>query len=763
MTNYDSIPSELKKLKQWVCWSGDKLPKNPHTGNNAMSNNPKTWGSFEQAVEAVSKYHFDGIGFMFASGYFGIDLDDCIENEDFIDEFVETLQSYTEYSRSGRGIHIICKGQLPPGNRRKGNVEMYQTGRYFIMTGKPYKGIELPLRVCTEEVKVLHAKYLDTPISVMNTAQQVTEIELTDDEVIEKARNCASGSFFQLLFQGQWQGLYPSQSEADLAFCNHLAFWTQKKVDQMDRIFRRSKLYRAKWDRRQSGSTYGLLTIQKANAGVSEVYSPEMDETKIVVNVNKKNRPKIRKEYQHNDTGNAKRFADMFGETLRYSYQNKQWIFWDGRKWQNDITGEIKKLADLCIEDMTKHAFSMDDEDKKDALLKWVNKTCSSKVKTSMITEAQHLKNIPVVMDQFDRHKDFLNCQNGIINLRKGELMPHDPNYMMTRISFCEYDADTTNIPERWFRFLDEVTDGNKELQEYIQKAVGYSLTGSIREQCMFFCYGTGQNGKSTFLDVISNLMGTYASHAQPESIMIGQKGGGALTDIARLKGARFVTTVEPNEGVKLNEGLIKQLTGGDKVTARFLYGREFEFIPEFKLWLGANHKPVIRGTDLGIWRRIRLIPFTVQIPDEKVDKGLRHKLKKELPQIFRWAVEGCRMWIEDGLPTPLIIKNATEEYREEMDILGSFCEACIKTDYNSRLKASEIYDVYCHWVDENHEYKFSNTRFGKEFAKRFPEKMRLGDGYWYKNVTLTDYAKELIKSAKFGDFYDSRRKDISG
>lgn len=762
---YGNIPEELKRLKQWVCWCGDKLPKNPRTGGNAMSNNPQTWGTFDEAVEAVKKYHFDGVGFVFANGYFGIDLDDCVDNEDFTDEFVDTLQSYAEYSQSGKGIHIICKGQLPPGSRRKGNVEMYQAGRYFIMTGNVYKGIVYPLRDCTETVKILHAKYLDTPTSVVNT-KHVTEITLTDDEVIEKARGCVSGAAFQLLFQGHWQGIYPSQSEADLALCNHLAFWTQKKADQMDRIFRRSGLFRPKWDRAQSGSTYGAITIQKAIAGTTQVYSPEMDETKVVIGADgTKTQTTPRKEYPHNDTGNANRFVDLFGANLRYSYQNRQWLFWDGKKWQEDFVGEIKKLADLCIQDMIKQAFEYDDEEKKDALLKWANKTASSKVKTAMITEAQHLGNIPVLMEQFDRHPDLLNCQNGIINLRNGELMPHDPNAMMTKISFCEYDPDPDKKPVRWLQFLDEITDGDKELQRYIQKAVGYSLTGSIREQCMFFCYGTGQNGKTTFLDVISNIMGTYASHAQPETVMLNSKqGNSAMTDIARLKGARFVTTVEPNEGVKLNEGLIKQLTGGDKVTARFLYCREFEFVPEFKLWLGANHKPVIRGTDIGIWRRIRLIPFTVQIPDSKVDKGLKHKLKAELPQILRWAVEGCLMWLREGLDVPETVKKATEEYREEMDILAQFCETCIETDYGARTKASEIYDAYCHWTDENNEYKMSNTRFGKEFAKRFPEKIRLGDGLWYKNVKLTDYAKKLIRVTKHGgfNFYDSR-KDIVG
>ena len=186
--NIQNIPKELKKLKQWCCWTGDKLPKNPYTGGNAQSNNPDTWSDFETAVNAVEKYHFDGIGFQFANGYFGVDLDHCLEDIDFVDEFVETLQSYTEFSRSGAGVHIICKGKLPDGRRRRGNVEMYNTGRYFIMTGNVYNEKYKEIKDCSESIKVLHSKYLfeETP----KVAPKVFQVaDLSDQEIIDKARS----------------------------------------------------------------------------------------------------------------------------------------------------------------------------------------------------------------------------------------------------------------------------------------------------------------------------------------------------------------------------------------------------------------------------------------------------------------------------------------------------------------------------------------------------------------------------------------------
>ena len=302
-----------------------------------------------------------------------------------------------------------------------------------------------------------------------------------------------------------------------------------------------------------------------------------------------------------------------------------------------------------------------------------------------------------------------------MINLRTGELCSHDPNKFITKIGLAEF-TEKIDCPI-WNQFLNDIFDNDKELIRFIQKAIGYSLTGSTAEQCAFFCYGTGCNGKSTFLDTINHIMGDYAVNIQPETIMAKKQSGGANSDIARLKGARFVTSVEPNDGMRLDEGLLKQLTGGDRVTARKLYGNEFEFSPEFKLWMGTNHKPIIRGTDIGIWRRIMLIPFTAKIPDEKMDKNLKYKLRQELPAILNWAVEGCLMWYREGLKMPQSVQQATNSYQSEMDVISCFLDTCC---YDcGEIQASQLYQAYKEWAKENGEYDgMSNTRFGREIPK---------------------------------------------
>jgi putative DNA primase/helicase len=218
---------------------------------------------------------------------------------------------------------------------------------------------------------------------------------------------------------------------------------------------------------------------------------------------------------------------------------------------------------------------------------------------------------------------------------------------------------------------------------------------------------------------------------------MVKRSGGSAInSDIARLKGARLVTCSEPNEGARLNEGLIKQLTGGDPVTARKLYGEEFEFQPEFKLWVSTNHKPIIRGTDIGVWRRIHLIPFNVQIPESKVDRQLKYKLEGELTGIFRWAVDGCLLYRKEGLRMPKVMQDSVKEYHREMDVLSAFIEDCCTEGKGLSVQSSQLYAAYLKWAEQGNEYTMSATKFSVEIAKRY-EKVHTRGGKYFNGLTL--------------------------
>lgn len=759
---YEQIPQELKALPNWICWDAvpdekrgkiKKVPINALTGGGAMSNNPSTWCDFDTAVRASEKH--SGIGFMFGGcPYFGVDIDGKEEeleayqrgeNGNIISEFISTLQSYTEISQSGKGIHIICRGTLPKRGRRKGSVEMYEDGRFFVMTGNSCSEYE-SIAECSDSIKPLHEKYIGGGHEPVAKAVPTVRLD-TADQIIKAAAGAKNGGKFVSLYSGSTAG-YTSQSEADMAFCSMLAFWTGCDAEKMDMIFRSSGLMREKWDRVQSGSTYGALTIQKAIADCDKTYSPKFaggfslnfksPSEPISVGTVEQEEAKPRL-YSFDDTGNAERFVDLFGEQVRYCYTDKRWLWYDGRKWCIDMTGTVKRLADKAVACMAAEAkvYAQLDADEGTDMAKAFEKhmkSCrSNKSKNAMLNEVMH--HVPVLPAQMDRFKTVLNTPGGVIDLRSGGISPHDPMTYLTKMTAVEY-SENADCP-RWLAFLDDIFRKDKDLIRYVQKAVGYSLTGSTTEQCAFFLYGTGRNGKSTFIDIIRDIFGDYAANIQPETIMVRSNQSTAInSDIARLKGARLVTSVEPNEGVRINEGLLKQLTGDDTVTARKLYGDEFEFKPEFKLWMATNHKPVIRGTDTGIWRRIHMIPFTVQIPEEKIDRRLKYKLSAELTGIFRWAVEGCLLWQKEGLKMPRAVLEEVREYRREMDVISAFVEDKCTVGKGLSVKSSQLFAAYLNWAEQNNEYRMSSTKFGMELAKRF-EKVRTRGGIYFNGLAL--------------------------
>lgn len=765
--NYNAVPEELKSLPQWVGFlmtsakngRTTKKPVDPQTLYGASSTNPATWGSFDQALSVVGRQcrvgqdsgTVNGIGFVFAPPYCGIDIDHCIDkdtgevNPQAL-EIVRAMDSYTEYSPSGTGLHIIYKGSVHSDWKRKKadalgdgiDLEMYQHGRYFTVTGNAF-GSPKAVEYRENEAATIQKRFMQCAVSKEQCAVKKPALSMSDDEILAIARNSRSGMLFSELYSGNWQGHYGSQSEADMALCSMLAFWLRKDAGRIDTAFRRSGLMREKWDRKTGTSTYGELTVSNAINRCTDVYEPQM-QVKSDYSISITGSGKPLKVYTMDDTGNAQRLKDMFGDRIRYNYSDKKWLIYDGCKWSTDMTGIIWSLIDMCSESMKKERSyyeNYDAENGTDMLKqfdKHVNKCRSNNAKKALEKEEQHL--VSVTPGALDRHREKLNTPSGIVDLKSFEVVPNDPKAFFTKAAGVKYSPDA-KCPQ-WEEFIDDIMGGDQELVHYVQKAAGYSLSGFTDEQCAFFCYGTGRNGKTTFLDVIRCIAGDYASNIQPETLMVRSTGSAANSDIARLKGARFVTSVEPNEGMRLNEGLLKQITGDDMITARKLYGDEFEFRPEFKLWMATNHKPTIRGTDTGIWRRIHLIPFTVQIPEERIDRKLKDKLMQEAEGIFAWCMRGLDIYNREGLKKPAAVINAIDAYRTEMDVISRFLDECTLPASCYCVKAKELYNVYSQWCESNGEYKLTNTKFGVEITKKF-EKRKLTDGWYYSGLDFND------------------------
>lgn len=759
---YSKIPNELKNLKQWciykLVWDEQrkkytKIPYDANTGYKAKSNDESTWSDYQTALDSIETYGCNGLGFFFKPPYFGVDIDNAegeIERyrsgdieQNMIYEFIHSFKSYAEYSPSGTGIHIIARGELPPGRRRRGDVEMYSDGRFFTMTGNSTNDYSEIVSTEPSTLKRIYDRYVGEKKVIQMNYDESQSVDLSIDEILDKAYKSKNGPRFQVFMQGGWEAFYSSQSEADMAFANDLAFWTGRDYSKMDELFRMSAMYRTKFDEKRGAKTYGQALLDKAIHETQTVYSKK-EKSNFKIYIQEQVEKKETRYYSYDDTGNADRFCDIFGTLVKYSYINKIWYYYDGIAWKVDDTGEVRKMIDSMVDIMAKEPLqfpeNMAEEEQEEVEKAWskhLKRSRSNAGKNALMDEIKH--RVAVLPDEFDKDKTLLNTQNGYLSLSDGILQEHDIAKMFTRVASTEY-TDTIDCP-RWEDFVSEIFNHDKELIRYIQKAVGYSLTGSTREQCMFILFGNGRNGKSVFIEVISEILGNYAMTMQAQTIMVKQNSSGANSDIARLKGARLVTSSEPNEGVRLDEGLVKQLTGGDKVTARHLYGKEFEFEPEFKLWLATNHKPIIRGTDDGIWRRMNLIPFTVQIPDHKVDKNLKNKLKTEMTGILNWAVEGCLMWQREGLKPPKAVTDASKEYRNEMDVITRFIEECCEIGPGKSVQAKELFSAYREWASENNEHDFTNTKFGREVAKKFKKK---------KSTYVTYEGLELVSNSSY-------------
>lgn len=759
---YDNIPYELKELDHWCCFKIEKVdngrftkrPYNPNTNEMAKSNDESTWVSFEDA--ASQSLNYDGIGFFFKAPYVGIDLDkvgkeieEYLEQPDtdnIIGEFINVLETYAEISPSGTGIHLITKGELPPRGRRRGNVEIYDTGRFFTMTGKHIGGYNGISEDEYGQLNFLHNKYIanqEKETKKINTSIGFGN-DLSVENIIDIAKKSKNGLRFTTLYEGDWSQFYDSQSEADMALANDLAFWTARDPQKMDEIFRKSNLYRDKWDEERGDYTYGDMTINRAIESCQNEFVPENTDTDFQIFVMEEDVKPAKKDkrYSYDDTGNAERLKDLFGENIRFNYTSNTWMYYDGKRWKHDDTGRMKILADKVVDNMKNEklfvADGVDQEDMEKYRYRHWKDSRNHNKKVNMMKECEHL--LPVTNETFDNDFNLFNVQNGFVDLKAGKLNDHERKNYFTKISNVEY-TDKADCP-KWDEFLNDIFLGNQELVRFIQRAVGYSLSGHTSEQVLFVLYGNGRNGKSVFLDILNEVFGNYSTNIQPQAIMASKNNSDASPEIAKLDGARLVTTTEPNEGERFDEGLLKQLTGGDRVSARKLYENEFEFTPQFKLWMATNHKPYVRGRDEGIWRRFVIIPFDKQIPLHEIDRDLTKKLKRELPAIMRWCVDGFLEWQRIGLSEPAIIKEQRDEYRVEMDSIAMFVEECCEVNPLQKVKASELFNAYDNWAKENHQHIMSSTKFGREMAKRYERKKYQGNRFYY-GINISNETKQ--------------------
>ncbi|MBK8750807.1 MAG: hypothetical protein IPL99_03725 [Candidatus Competibacteraceae bacterium] len=772
------IPAELIALKTWVCWHYEtrdgqrtKPPINPHSNGKlryARSNDPSTWADFDTAVATATRLQLEGIGLCLSAddSLTGLDLDHVIHAEtgeldplalEVLDRFAGT---YTEISPSGTGLRIWCYGKPQRSGKCSGKtkwleVYSYPSNRYLTVTGNHWPDSAAAVTEQQPALDWLHQLFMVSPPAPLprNHNNKTDPVDLEDAALLSKAHHAKNGALFAALWSGDTSSYNNDESAADLALCNLLAFWTGNDSNRIDRLFRQSGLFRSKWDERHGERTYGDLTVAKAISGNRATYTGKQSTSKTTPNSASPSHVDESRTTSNIDVlreiptvspcthlANAFRIQHYYKSQIWYVI-GVGWLVWTGQFWKPDptsdhsiATGFVNGLSKYIAAEAGQLADEASHETRKE-LRKMLLAQTAELIKWAAQSENAHNIASGLQLSKYALLRDYdalnsdpmlFNVVNGTLDLRTGKLRPHDPEDLITFVAPVVFDPVAT-CPT-WQQFLLQVFADDQEMVAFIQRAIGWSLTGIVKERALFFLYGeNGKNGKSTLVETIMKLVGIcgessygYSRKVTADTFMKSKNHDDNQRKAATLAGPRFVCTSEVAEEHRLNEQLVKDITGGDTIEARKLYQEAFTFKPQFKTWMYGNHKPMITGTDDAIWSRVRMVPFEVSFAGRE-DLELPGKLEAELSGILNWAIRGCLDWQQHGLQPPAKVQAATQAYRDEMDVFGPFIAECCVIHRNAEVWSSELSAAYKEWcvvagVKEESQHKFGRYLTSKGF-----------------------------------------------
>jgi putative DNA primase/helicase len=691
--------------------------------------------------------------------------------------------TYAEYSPSGTGVHIFFRATLPGAGKNvkfdfactpqgagwnrwplcdgvwfrrrddaREGVEIYSRGRYFTTTGRILTGAPSQLEDHQKDAEAIYViltlpapagrAVVPTAGFCVPTAPPAPPMpsDGTRWSAERKERhNGLKALGGELRARGYGEA---ARGEYDLAEALHAANKQRcdppledKEVDDLVRWF----------FGRPTGTDHGghkprlLRNSFRSKVGdfISEARTPTVEESDIEVCENSQpEEPEISTSETETaiavadagtefpdligkpftDAGNAERLNALYGRNFRYSHSQSTFYVWDGSRFREDDRGMMRHLALQMARKTYIAAWECKDRTIQDKAVKHARQSESSAAISNALREVGCIPGISVTPDDLDRNAFLLNCRNGTVNLYSGELCAPRREDLITKLAPVVYDPAAT-CPT-WDRFLAEVFEPHPDIPEFLQRAAGYSLTADSREECLFLLWGSGRNGKGVLLATLCSALGDYAGTADFSAFLV-RRNEGPRDDIANMRGRRLVRAEESDERARMAEGIVKTLTGGDRVRARRLHENSYEFDPTWKIWLATNHRPVIRGVDSAIWSRLKLIPFEVSFAGRE-DRTLKRRLRDELPGILTWCVEGCLRWQAEGLQFPDSIVKATEEYRDESDQIQRFLhEVCVLGPDLPGTQARVLYSHYKGWATECNEPELSE----KEFALRMKER----------------------------------------
>jgi len=436
------------------------------------------------------------------------------------------------------------------------------------------------------------------------------------------------------------------------------------------------------------------------------------------------------------DGGFSEWFFAACGDDVRYLAEHRQWALWDGRRWMIDAANAIRERAKECVRTIVSMIPYEESPEAQEKMLKLAHRFDNVDRIEKMLKYAQTDPRVLTSIQDYDQNTWLLNVANGTIDLRTGNLLVPLRKHMITKVLDIQYDQHA-NAPT-WKAFLVRIMRSHPDIIPFLQRAVGYTLTAATTEHLFFLLYGSGRNGKSTFVEALLAVLGEYAQASSPETWLKQMGGRSAEPDIARLPGVRMVSTAEIGEGRALDEARVKAIVAGDTITTRNLYQSAFDFVPTCKLWISTNHAPQIKGNDEGMWRRVCLIPFAETISYDEMDRDLPNKLRAELPGILAWAVQGCIDWQRDGMQIPDVVRAKTDEYRSDQDVIGQWIDECCDIDDDARESGSALFASYAEWARARGERRPLNaTMFGRRLTDRGIESAKTGGVAWRVGLRL--------------------------
>lgn len=674
-----AIPQAMRAARRWLVWRhGDmdaatgkrqKVPCDVATGRSCSPTDAAHWYPYADALKASER--FDGLGFALGDDSAGVDLDGCRhpdsgELTSWAHDIVAELDSYTEVSPSRTGVKVFVRiprtdDEPPLKTEVREGLEVYIGGRYFAVTGWHVQGTPRDVQERYDPLGLLLFREFSAHVNG------------------QKART-------------------PTPTVIPDGARNHL-------------LHREGcRLRRLGWQQDEIAGGLSVLNMKRCDPPLEE------REVRGIAHSCCKHDPAA-DIFNLTEAGDAEFFAAVNADIVRYDHRRGRWLVFTGHRWEPTADGEVHRLALETIRARQAAAIKETDDTRRQLRLRWSIAGEARKRLTNLLAIAESTVPLADAGDSWDADPWLLGVKNGVVDLRTGVLRPGQPEDRITMSTSAAFDADA-GCP-LWNDTLNQIFAGDALLLAYVDRFLGYSLTGLCDEEALALAWGAGANGKGTLMNTFAWVMGDYADDLPFSALELHERSG-IPNDIAKIVGKRFVTSSETGETRRLNEARVKALTGRDPITARFLHREFFTFQPVAKFWLATNQRPIVRDQSVGFWRRLQLIPFTQSFASAP-NLRLKDDLRAEASGILARAVRGCLSWRQMGLSPPQQVRDATAQYRAESAPLSRFFDDCCAIEAGGQATFGQLFEAYKWWCAENREgSRLTRREFGAALHERF-------------------------------------------